>query len=83
MAVRVHSQRDLAVTKDLHHDPRGHAPGDQEASRGVAKIVQPDGRQASFAEQLLGLAVVVAGIDWEAVMFLAQQVDDHYCYPDN
>ena len=62
MAVGVHGQRDLAVTGDLHHHARRPAFGDQESpGRRMAQVVQPDGRQARSAKQLLELPVVLRG----------------------
>jgi hypothetical protein len=66
VAVGVHGQRDLAVSQDFHDDPGGHTLGGQEARGGVAKVVQPDGRQPSAAEQFLELSVVVSRLYWRA-----------------
>jgi hypothetical protein len=63
MTVGVHRQGDLAVGKDLHHHPGQHALSNQKAGRPMTEIMQPNRRQARFAEQFLELPVVAARID--------------------
>jgi len=53
MAVGVHRQRDLGAAKDLHHHPGRHALTNQKAGRHMTEIMQPNRRQARFAEQFL------------------------------
>ena len=62
MAVGVDCQRDLDAAKDLHHHPGRHALSNQKAGRHM-EIMQPNRRQARFAEQFLELPVVAARID--------------------
>jgi len=63
MAVGVHRQRDLGAAKDLHHHPGRHALTNQKAGRHMTEIMQPNRRQARFAEQFLELPAVAARID--------------------
>ena len=67
MCVGVHRRRDLAVAEPLLDDLDRDALSEQEASTGVAEVVEPEVREARLRQQPLEVVVERRGVDRPAV----------------
>src|SRR5919109_399428 len=67
MRIGVHRDRDLRVSKDLHHDSRWYALSEKEGGARVPQIMEPTLDQAGSVKNAVELMSDNRAVEWLAI----------------